>query len=413
MLYKAPMAFHPPRGIAPELLISQVRNTAPYLFGQEGASPLLSSSEPAQFVRDCAGRLETWQSGAHLEPPSRAAADFTSTLTHFEYFKLCLSSHYLSCATPVPTDVDHQIRFKLWHEQLPLETSLQMTDLALQSRGWDFREISKRFLMGAPSSPWATEVLSGHQGEWFTVACASYGALTRSTDSAAIQKRQEVLEQITHEIHRHSEIFASLWNAQDGLGCLRASALIAHNLGDLDRVMDLWELSSVDPLRLQFYQLTSKPLDSLNKLRYRGRLWVAGELYKSEILGSSMALENHRHFALRKPRGLRQRPEFLIPLGPFFDSWGQTAAQSLAEQAQEVLDALTHGWSRLPQTVGYGRALCGMLHENPKLRDAHPGLTEIFKTKKNRKLLETSQEAFESQWNGEALKKMEVIPSQL
>src|SRR5688500_16620868 len=103
-----------PRGIAPDLLLSQVRNTMPYLFAQEDAAVAFP---PAAVLRDFASRVD--------EP-----------LSHFEYFRLCLSSHYLTCATPVPTDVDNQIRRKLWPAELPLETALEMAELVLASRSW-------------------------------------------------------------------------------------------------------------------------------------------------------------------------------------------------------------------------------------------------------------------------------------
>lgn len=390
------MAFHPPRGISPELLISQVKNTAPYLFTEAPLPNDLQNLEPVAFLR-------AWR--ARAEPD----------LTHLEYFKLCLSSHLLSCATPVPTDVDLQIRSKLWHEKLPLETTLEMADLVIRSRHWDFCGISKRFLNGALSTSESRSLLSGHQGEWFTVATGAYGALGRSLDPAAIRKREEIFSQIEEVVHCHSEIFGSHWSAQDGIECLKASALIAHNMGDLDRVMDLWEISSVDPLRLQFYKLTAEPLDTHRKLRYRGRLWVAGELYKAEIAGSAMAFENHRHFALRKPRALRRSPNLLVPLGPFFDHWGKTVATELGEteDLQETLEALIHGWSRLPKTVGYGRALCGIFEMRAELRDQIPELKDLLKNKKIRKLMEASQESFEALWNAEALHQMEEIPGRL
>ena len=159
------------------------------------------------------------------------------------------------------------------------------------------------------------------------------------------------------------------------LGSLKASASIAHNFGDLDRVMDMWELAVDDPLRLEYYKLGVSPFDSNRKLRYKGRLWVAGELYKSTIDESSMALENHRHFALRKPKCLRRSPAFLIPTGPFFDDWGKNVARGLAdtdgrpsEETQEVIEALLHGWERLSKTIGYGRALHAIREFHPPIR---------------------------------------------
>src|SRR5438105_2466886 len=85
-----------PRGISPDLLVSQVRNTMPYLFDPDlSGTRNLAEFPPAVLLRASRG----------------IRAD--SELSHFEYFRLCLSCHYLSCATPVPTDVDNQIRRKL------------------------------------------------------------------------------------------------------------------------------------------------------------------------------------------------------------------------------------------------------------------------------------------------------------
>src|SRR6185436_12482194 len=101
-----------------------------------------------------------------------------------------------------------------------------------------------------------------------------------------------------------------------------------------------------DPLRLEHHGLATTPFDSDRNLRQKGRLWVAGELYKSTIDGSSMALENHRHFALRKPKCLRKSPALLIPTGPFFDDWGRRVAEHQAapdgtasESTLEVFEA--------------------------------------------------------------------------
>ncbi len=400
-----------PRGIAPELLLSQVKNTMPYLFDPEVGETSLGRFIPAGVLREYEGEV------AKAKP-----------LSHFEYFRLCVSSHYLTCATPVPTDVDNQIRYKLWPEQLPLEVALQMAQFVLESRHWDFTQVGTRYTYGAAESPWLKEALTGHLGEWFTVSAAAYCALNRYTDPLAQEKRQHLFDQIADEVRRHSEIFGSLWRAQEGLLCLKAAAHIAHNFGDLDRVMDMWDLSVGDPLRLEFYKLASSPLDTNRKLRYLGRLWVAGELYKSPIEGSSMALENHRHFALRKPRCLRQSPTLLIPTGPFFDDWGRRVAGSLVnsihsesglesgaegmlestppERTFEVVAALRHGWERLPKTVGYGRALRGILEVHP-----HLPLDHLPKVPHFRSVLEMSQELFEKKWNEEALRHMDDIPS--
>ena len=371
-----------PRGIAPELLLSQVKNTMPYVFDAD-VSAEMTRFAPAVVLRN-------------FEKSSPESLD------QFEYFRLCLSCHYLTCGTPVPTDVDNQIRLKLWPEQLPIEDALRMADLVLESRRWDFTTVTSRFI----STP-EMGTLSGHLGEWFTVSSGAYCALKQYSDPVAAAKGQEIFEAIADEVRHHSEIFGALAKSGDGLGCLKASASIAHNFGDLDRVMDMWDLAIADPLRLQFYKLGTTPFDTNGKLRYFGRLWIAGELYKSPIDGSSMALENHRHFALRKPKCLRQRPEFLIPTGPFFDDWARRVARGLAtpeggisENTLEVVEALKHGSQRLAKTVGYRRALKAML-------EVHPRLVIEAAFVKGLAL----QDKFEKKWNDEALVLMDDIPS--
>jgi hypothetical protein len=389
---KAPSKFQ--RGIAPDLLFSQVRNTMPCLFDSKFGQDLEEHFPPARTLRE----FEKKQ---------------TEPLSHVEYFRLCLSSHYLTVATPVPTDVDNQIRQKLWPKSLPLEWALEMADLVITSHGWDFARVTGRYAYGAKGSSWEKEVVHGHLGEWFTVACGAYCAMRQYEDPLARERAEKLLDAIAGEVNRHSEIFGSLWRAQEGLGALKASAALAHNFGDLDRVMDMWELPVNDPLRLGFYKLGVTPFDPDKKLRYLGRLWVAGELYKSVIDGSSMALENHRHYALRKPKCLRKSPSFMIATGPFFDDWGKAVAQGLAnsdgspsDETREVLEVLKNGWDRQPKTLGYGRALRSFFELHPELpRDG------IQRAQEMRQILNTPQERFEKLWSEEAVRLMDEIPS--
>jgi hypothetical protein len=377
----------------------------PYLFGGDEVSlpTALRAFVPAQVVREFAARPEAEQE--------------SEKLSHFEYYRLCLFAHYLTVATPVPTDVDNQIRLKLWPRGLALESALAMARLILESRTWDFSAVTTRTAWGAKGTPSEREMLCGHHGEWFTVAVGAYAALGHYRSSEAAQVRKGLFEALLAEIDRHSEVFGSLWRAEDGLGCLRAAAAIAHNFGDFDRVVDMWELAVDDPLRLDYYKLSTTPLDSRGKLRYLGRLWTAGELYKSVIDGSSMALENHRHFALRKPRSLRRHYELLLPMGPFFDDWGTRCARLLSGGAigdagalDEVLEALVQGWLRLPKTVGYGRALRGMAAQGGELQrriESHPDLNGHF----HRQVIALPRDRFERRWNEQALTLLDEIPS--
>lgn len=380
----------PTRGISPELLLSQVRNTAPYLFEDLWSAPLLLASPPVAFVRA-------------LDPAKLDA------LSHVDYFRLCLCAHYLTCATPVPTDVDNQIRRKLWTSGLPLVTALEMSQFVLESHQWDFAPLSNRTSYGAPRSEWEQTPLNGHRGEWFTVACAAYAALGQYKALDAKQRRQELLDAIAQETERHSQIFGSVWRAKDGVGALRAAASIAHNFGDLDRVIEAWDVPIGDPLRLGFHKLTASAFDAERNLRHMGRLWTAGELYKSLIDGSSMALENHRHFALRKPRALRSRPELRVPLGPFFDDWGtEVAARLSGEGLLETLDALVYGCERMPNTFGYARALYAIRQAQP---DAFDGAQQLTMTPRLRAIFATPRVDFEARWSGAALALLDDIPS--
>jgi hypothetical protein len=399
-----------PRGIAPETLLSQVKNTMPYLFEPATVETPLGELAPARVLREFESTTEVGTTPPSLSP----------SLSHFEYFRLCLSAHYLTVATPVPTDVDNQIRQKLWPAELPLEIALQMADLVIESRRYDFTLLTSRYVYGADGSEWEKVPLTAHAGEWFTLSCGAYCALkqylNRDEQDLAAKKRQELLDLIADEVNKQSEVFGSLWRSGEGVKSLRAAANLAHNFGDLDRVMDMWALSTDDPLRRDFYKLGSLPFDSNGKLRYKGRLWVAGELYKSPIADgkteSSMALENHRHFALRKPKCLRRKHEYLIPMGPFFDDWGRLIGREFSEQEApskdllEVVEALKHGWDRAPKTVGYGRALRTIL-------EVHPGLEipSLPKGDWRRAVLTVPQDRFEKKWGEEALRLMDEIPS--
>ncbi len=307
------------RGIAPELLVSQVRNTAPYVFDDVEATPGLFASEPVRIVRE------------HADDPALGH----DRLSHAAYFRLCLACHYVTCATPVPTDVDIQIRKKLWPSSLPAVVAIEMARTVLASRRWDFVPLTSRASHGAAGSPEAAGVLHGHMGEWFTVAVGAYAALGHYRAEEAKRVRAELLEALAEETEHHSAIFGSAWRANDGLGALLACVSIAHNFGDLDRVVVMWDLPIADPLRLRFHGLSTRAFDPEGALRHKGRLWAAGELYKSPIEGSSMAAENHRHFALRKPRVLRTQPALRVPVAPFFDTRGRTVGLEVEGEALE------------------------------------------------------------------------------
>ncbi len=384
---RSPGSNEPARGIAPELLVSQVKNTAPYVFDEIPDAAAILATPPARWVREF----------SIVDEP----------LAHLAYFRLCLSSHYLTCATLVPTDVDNQIRHKLWSPSLPLSTTIAMAELVLESRRWDFLPLTTRESFGAKGSASEGVAIHGHLGEWFTVAAGAYAALARFESADAKALRATLLAHIGEVTRQHSDVFGSLWRAKDGVGALRAAATIAHDFGDLDRVIEMWNLPVADPLRLGFKGLTLSPFDSERRLRYEGRLWAAGELYKSMIDGSSLALENHRHFALRKPRGLRSHPALRVPLGPFFDAWGHEVATRLeGESLIEVIAALTFGCERMPKTQSYARALYVIRAQHPE----HDALSASV-IKSHRAVMKRSREEHEQLWSEKAMALLDEIPS--
>jgi hypothetical protein len=95
-----------------------------------------------------------------------------------------------------------------------------------------------------------------------------------------------------------------------------------------------------------------------NREPYESTFQIAARVYRA-----AMASEGHRHYPLRGPRALRQSPDFLLPLGPFFDDWGTTIGSHSGltdDDRAEVLAALVTGCRKIPGQRGYYRAIAGM-----------------------------------------------------
>jgi hypothetical protein len=85
---------------------------------------------------------------------------------------------------------------------------------------------------------------------------------------------------------------------------------------------------------------------------------LAGELNRALV-----AFENHRFLALRKPRGLRRSRALLLPVGPWFDAWGESLCDGdLLDDADRaaVVAALLELHLRSPEQNGCLRALAGI-----------------------------------------------------
>ena len=347
--------------IAPETLLEQVRTAAPFLFGGPGPEgPAL------RYLR----RLRDYKN----EP-----------LDPLRYYELCLCAHWATAGSFVPTDVDNGIRWKHWQKSPPERVEAQAR-LVLESLGWDYGPVTGRTI-GA-----GAERLSTHEGTWFSVAVGAYAACRGPLPRLA----DEVLAAMCAEAEREARVFSAIAAAGDGVSTLKACALVAHNFGDLDRVADQWELPLNVPLRAALYD-AAKPGSRL----FGGLLGWAGDLNR-RFLGA----DNHRHYALRAPRGLRLSADLLIPVGPFFDDWGRAVArhpQLSREDVAESARALIDGWTRLHEPVGYARALAGILDVFAGGRQALgkllPGADRrMLESGSLKTAMDVPQARFEAQW---------------
>lgn len=363
-----------PRGVAPTILLDQVRNTVPFLFEEKRRE-----YDGIPHLAELRRAYAEWQSNGDLAP-----------LDHVGYYRLCLCAHHATVASFVPTDVDNQIRFKLWAPSLPTETMRALAEQVMESLSWPWEAVSKR---GA-FSPSTGEGTSGLNGEWFSTSAAAYGALRkRSPEEAAT-----VGGAILREVRRELQIMADCKQARDGIGLLKTAVVIAHNLGDLQRVFEMWNIDNDDPL-----------LQAVEKEKARPE-----QTWSAELNRRWMANENHRHFALRGPKALRREPEYLLPIGPFFDEWGNLIARRLEpEEIGEIVEALIAGWQWLEKkepksSVGYARALAGIEESFPgglnKLTGYLPArVARELKTGALRTLISVPRRRFEEQWKQAAL----------
>jgi hypothetical protein len=192
--------------------------------------------------------------------------------------------------------------------------------------------------------------MSTHEGTWLSVAIGAYCALKKHKRPLAEGLREMILA----EIQKEEALLTELREERDSINFLRSCALMAHNFGDLDRVIDQWEMPLDDPFRLRIYKLGHQ----LNS-NYSPILVYAGQVNKAFL-----SVENHRHMSLRQPKCLRRSGDFLVPVGPFMEKWGQILGESdklsLADKG-EIVAALFDGFNRQNQALGYPRAFGAMM----------------------------------------------------
>lgn len=304
--------------IAPRVLFDQVRSTASWALDGDPSSPKTSFRAAL----------------ADVEAVERA---YESDHTSLPYFRALLAAHFCTVATFVPTDVDARIRHHAF-EDMDEAKLAAACDVIDEASRWDVRLVSARVVAG----------VSGHDGEWFSVRSGALGRALTIGASALVERLSTAIDE---ELAREHAALSELLAHGDPLDVLRIVTTIAHNLGDLSRVVEAWPNRPEHAAhRARYTRLGHAPCD-----RFGDRFARAGVLNKAE-----MADENHRFLALRKPRALRRSRDLLLPIGPFFDDWGEAIAKSpsLDERDRaEIAAALVSMHESRPEQRGCLRAL--------------------------------------------------------
>lgn len=322
--------------IRPETILEQVRNTAPFLPlapAPPGSRPIDCGAGPDGFLRILAASASLDENA----PPAEQRED---------YFALCLAAHHATVATYVPTDVDSKIRGLLWRQTRDRDSLRRLFALTLTAHAWELSGVSRRVSYVDGLGP-----VSGHDGEWFSVAAGALGRLLAAGDTESADRAADAIDA---ELRRQAKAFLRL-AAQPGqeIETLRVAMSITHNLGDLDQGISFWEPHpSNAQARARFSRLAHE-----NIRPYGGIFPLIASIYKE-----SLAAEGHRHYPLRSVKPLRRTADLLLPLGPCLDSWGLLLAShpllGTADRS-EALDALIRGCRKIPNQAGYYRAIAG------------------------------------------------------
>ncbi len=316
-------------GIAPNILLKHVENTAPFLFSGE----LDTSGDKRAYLE----KLKFYKKNLKQ----------LSNINLTEYFHICLAAHWTTAGTFVPTDVDNQIREGLWKHKDIKKHIQRMARLTIESWSWDYAQVTNRKSYNRIND----EVMSTHEGTWLSVAIGAYCALIKHQES---ELAEEVANVILAEIKKEETLLLQLREDRDHINFLRAAPLMAHNFGDLDRVMIQWNMNIEDPFCKKIFKLGHELNDAYDPI-----LVFTGKVNKE-----FSSKENHRHMSMRQPKSLRKSSDFLIPVGPFMDQWGEDLGKSekiTMDEKAEIVAAFFEGYTRQDQAFGYCRAFGAMM----------------------------------------------------
>lgn len=356
-------------GIAPNLLLKDVEVTAPFLFKNE---------------INLEGKDRAYLAKLVFYKKNLNALKYIN-LT--EYFYICMSAHWATAGTFVPTNVDNQIREGLWKHKEILGHIEKMARITIDSWSWNYEEVTNR----KSYNPENGQVMSTHEGTWLSVAIGAYNALVKNKKS---DLATEMANAILSEIEKEEKLLIELREKRDHINFLRSTALMAHNFGDLDRVIDQWQMPEDDPFRQRIYKLGHKPNENYSPIL----------AYSGQVNKAFLSVENHRHMSMRQPRCLRRSHRFLVPVGPFMDQWGRTLGESadlsLPEKG-EIIAALFEGYKRQDQAYGYARAYRGLTEALPDgldtlIRDLPFDLMAEIRKSSFQKIADRSQVEFEN-----------------
>lgn len=317
------------KGIAPNILLKHVENTAPFLFKGE----LDTTGKDRAFLE----KLRFYKKNLKQ----------LKNIDLAEYFHICLCAHWTTAGTFVPTDVDNQIRKTLWCHGTIQKYIDKMAKVTMESWKWDYSQVTNRKSYNRLND----EVMSTHEGTWLSVAIGAYCALVKNKKD---KLAEEMGELILAEIKKEEDLLKQLREDRDHINFLRAAPLMAHNFGDLDRVMIQWEMDEDSAFYKRIFKLGHKLNPNYDPIL----------VYTGKVNKEFSSKENHRHMSMRQPKCLRKSNKFLIPVGPFMDDWGHALGSSdqlsTAEKA-EIVGAFFEGYKRQDQAFGYIRAFRTLL----------------------------------------------------